>query len=414
MVQQSLSAGERQPSSRRRWSRSTTRACNSACEARNSGFKPCTEGPAGCTRAIFCDQISCRPRRAGHHKFVSRIHASLWQARMLPGGGNWEQYQDWASSGRVAHKPLWLVRSWCQNLIHWRMMGSQSWVFIRREWNGTSRSFLSIAPIRCTSTQAHSVRGDLLRWNFLKGNSFIFWSKGRCLHSCLPTKVGKVFIVWRPVSKRKVHFCHFLPLREHDGDVSCGKPVVHFVEFPGQNSNWTTEQWIDTRRKGTDKIRFEYSLGQSGRSFRKRSRTAESRANIFYGWMDYQCHVGSTWIVHASLIAGGKGSKQGRQTCFLTTIDPLYIFGVDHPYEEGITSYTSQQAKVEESARCRLLVRPENVHKIKAHYFGKRCLMPSYSTTSFQMIAWSKCLARRARTCTSRRRLNLKPFPKSC
>ena len=58
---------------------------------------------------------------------------------------------------------------------------------------------------------------------------------------------------------------------------------------------------------------------------------------MLYNRIDYICHVGSSQdynsIVRSRLIAGGKDTKEGRQTVFFTAVDPVNQPQKDEPYD---------------------------------------------------------------------------------
>ena len=114
--------------------------------------------------------------------------------------------------------------------------------------------------------------------------------------------------------------------------------MQHFVGFLDQIDGWTFADWKECLMIGTDKIRFEYFLGQHGRIRYLRSNKViedefistpklQRDVQILDVWTEYIYHVGSPWkyrsIAEGGLDAGGMTTQEGRETCFFTAVYSL-------------------------------------------------------------------------------------------
>ena len=98
----------------------------------------------------------------------------------------------------------------------------------------------------------------------------------------------------------------------------------------------THQRWIDHLKRGSGKKRFQYCLDCNGYSLYMRAIQGHSGGNkvdpplqenveIPYSWIKYIYHAGASHdcnsIIQSRLIAGGKDTKEGRQTVFFTAVD---------------------------------------------------------------------------------------------
>ena len=100
-------------------------------------------------------------------------------------------------------------------------------------------------------------------------------------------------------------------------------------------------------REESDKKRFQYCLDSDGYFLYMRAVQGHSGGNKVepsqhgnvknpYNWIEYVCHVGSSHdcnsVIRSGPIAGGRDSKEGRQTVMFTAEDPVNEPQEDEPY----------------------------------------------------------------------------------
>ncbi len=111
-------------------------------------------------------------------------------------------------------------------------------------------------------------------------------------------------------------------------------------------SAWSKHGWITWRR--SNKKRFQYCLDPNGNILYMRAIQDHSQRNrvdlslqdnveIPYNWIENINHAGSSHYCHSvlpsDLIAGGKDSKERRQTVLFTAVDPMNEPQRDEPYD---------------------------------------------------------------------------------
>ena len=101
---------------------------------------------------------------------------------------------------------------------------------------------------------------------------------------------------------------------------------------------WTNREWLNHLHNGSDKKRYQYCLnsdcfihymraihGHSGGT--KVDPSLLDNFQIPFTWSEYFYHVGSSLDLHATihsgLIAGGRDTKEGRQTVFFRAVNPF-------------------------------------------------------------------------------------------
>ena len=66
---------------------------------------------------------------------------------------------------------------------------------------------------------------------------------------------------------------------------------------------------------------------------------SQNKVQIPHGWLVFyisrQINWDSCYIVNAGLLGGGRGDRQGQQTCFFTAVDPLHEFDADQLHDRG-------------------------------------------------------------------------------
>ena len=140
---------------------------------------------------------------------------------------------------------------------------------------------------------------------------------------------------------------HCPNLWEDDGAISWKVVIGFWSEAFPETKTWTSNDFLSSLEQGTNKIRFEYCLDNNGDIQYMRALQGHSwlRANwpktakrcfFLCGWTDYMYQVGSgsgyRSICDNGLIAkGSEFKREGRQTCFFTT--------VKHFLPQGMGSY---------------------------------------------------------------------------
>ena len=111
---------------------------------------------------------------------------------------------------------------------------------------------------------------------------------------------------------------------------------------------FSNSKWLSLIHGGSDKHRFQYCLDSNENLMYIRAIQGHSGGALVdpelmnyvaipLGWKEYLYHVGGSFAMHsimqAGLVAGGKDTKEGRQTVFFTVLDRLGD-ELDEEYED--------------------------------------------------------------------------------
>ena len=90
------------------------------------------------------------------------------------------------------------------------------------------------------------------------------------------------------------------------------------------STTWTKQVWIDHLDSYGYFLYMRSIQGHSGKN--KVDPSLQDSVAIPYNWNDYMCHIGAprdcNSVCKSGLIAIGKDTKEGRQTVFITAVDP--------------------------------------------------------------------------------------------
>ena len=154
--------------------------------------------------------------------------------------------------------------------------------------------------------------------------------------------VERKSLEWK-ISKRLTALVRHRDLvdREIDGAVHWSSLCSKLRRDFESDGAWTfsDSQWLDCRHRGSSRPRFQCCTNSNNNLLHVRAIQGHSGAVLIalelmnhvaipLRWKEFQFHVGNSFtvnsILQAALIAGGKGTQEGRQTVFFTL---LYPFG---------------------------------------------------------------------------------------